>query len=90
MKEGKRRVLAEIWGWAWRLALAVVIAQAVHLLVFQPPRPAPDLGKHAPLPFLHRFCLPAAHRSRYCCFSASYFSRMSMNSAPVMVSFSRR
>ena len=36
MKEGKRRVLAEIWSWVWRLALAVVIAQAVHLLIFQP------------------------------------------------------
>lgn len=31
-----RRVWKEIWGWAWRLALAVVVAQAVHLLVFQP------------------------------------------------------
>ena len=36
MKEGKNRVLAEVWGWVWRLALAVVIAQAVHLMVFQP------------------------------------------------------
>ena len=26
MKEGKNRVLAEVWGWVWRLALAVVIA----------------------------------------------------------------
>ena len=32
MKEGKNRVLAEVWGWVWRLALAVVIAQAVHLM----------------------------------------------------------
>lgn len=36
MKEGKKRVLAEVWGWVWRLALAVVIAQAVHLVIFQP------------------------------------------------------
>ena len=36
MKEGKRRVLAEIWSWVWRLALAGGIAQAVHLLIFQP------------------------------------------------------
>ena len=36
MKEGKKRVLAELWGWVWRLALAVVIAQAVHLVIFQP------------------------------------------------------
>ena len=64
----------------------------------------PDLGQHAILPFLHAFSslrpgvkrgrgratAPRRSPSRYCCFSASSFSRMSMNSAPVMVSFSSR
>lgn len=32
----KKRMLAEIFSWVWHLALAIVIAQVVHWLVFQP------------------------------------------------------